>query len=40
MVVHHVKVHQVGPGGLNGANLFAQTGKVGGQNRRRNAEGA
>ena len=29
MVVHHIKVHQVGTGRLYGAHLFAQAGKVG-----------
>jgi hypothetical protein len=38
MVVHDIKMNQVSASGLNGANFFAQSGKVCGEDRRRNAE--
>ena len=37
VVVHHVEMHQVGAGGLDGAHLLAQAGKVGGQDGRGDA---
>ena len=39
MAVHHVEMDPVGAGGIDGAHLFAEFGKVGRQDRRRNHEG-
>ena len=36
MPVHHIDMDPVGPGGIDRAHLFAQSGKIGGQDRRRN----
>ena len=33
MVVHHVEVHHVGPGGQHLGHILTQTGKVGGEDR-------
>ena len=33
MVVHHVKMDDVRPGGQHGSDLLAQTGEIGGENR-------
>jgi len=40
MPVHHVEVNPVGAGRIDGADLFAQFGKIRRQNRRRDDEGA
>ena len=40
MVVHHVKVHPVGPSGNDIFDLVAQAGKVGGQDGGGNVEGS
>ena len=40
MAVHDVEVDQIGAGGIDGADLFAQFGEIGGQDRRRDNEGA
>ena len=36
MIVHDVEMHDVGAGGEDIVDLLTQTGKIGGQNRRRN----
>jgi hypothetical protein len=39
VIVHDVEVDQVGAGLDDGTHLFAETGEIGGQNRRRNPVG-
>ena len=33
VVVHHVKMDDVRPGGKHGGDILTQTGKIGGENR-------
>ncbi len=40
MPVHHVEMDPVGAGRIDGADLFAQFGEIGRQDRRRDDEGA
>ncbi len=40
MPVHHVEMDPVGAGLVHGADLFAQFGEIGRQDRRRDDEGA
>ena len=40
MAVHHVEMDPVGAGRVDGADLFAQLGKIRSQDRRRDGEGA
>ena len=40
MPVHHVEMDPVGAGGIDGADLFAQSGEIRRQDRRRDDEGA
>ena len=40
MPVHHVEMDPVGAGGIDGADLVAQLGEIGRQDRRRDDEGA
>ena len=40
MPVHHVDMDPVGAGGIDGADLLAELGEVGGEDRRRDPERA
>ena len=40
MPVHHVEMDPVGTGRIDGADFLSQPGKIGGQDRRRDDEGA
>jgi hypothetical protein len=39
MVVHHVEMHDVGPGGEDVVDFLAEPGEIGGENARGNPEG-